>query len=299
LVRGGVIYVSTNSGASWATFPPAANWNSVASSADGTKAVAVAGTGSIYTSTNSGSSWSAVSGTAGKFWTSVASSANGEKLIAAALNDSIYTSIDSGATWISNNLPHLTWFSVASSVDGNILVAAPGGINLGIGPLFVSTNSGFTWATNNSPVRAWTAVASSADGTKLIATAINGSSTFSNSIYTSLDFGANWISNDVPALLWSAVASSADGKKLVAATYNGGVWTWQSTPTPSLNIAASNQSLKISWIVPSTNFVLQQNSDWSDWMNVTDLPVLNFTNLQKEVIQFPTNAMGIYRLKSF
>jgi len=70
-------------------------------------------------------------------------------------------------------------------------------------------------------------------------------------------------------------------------------------PTPRLNIAPTNSNLKLSWIVPSTNFVLQQSLDLSSWTNVTDAPALNLTNLQDEVIQSPTNGSGFYRLESF
>ena len=59
-------------------------WTSVASSADGTKLVAV-GDGYIHTSADSGVTWTK-SGPWG-YWTSVASSADGTKLIAASDGD--------------------------------------------------------------------------------------------------------------------------------------------------------------------------------------------------------------------
>ena len=79
---------STNAGGiTWLkqTNAPALPWQSIASSADGTKLVAVAG--GFY-----------VSGP-------------------------IYTSVDSGSTWTSNNAPVLGWLSVVSSADGNKLIA--------------------------------------------------------------------------------------------------------------------------------------------------------------------------------
>ena len=261
--------------------------------------VAVAGTGNIYTSTNSGDNCSVVSGTSGKIWRSVASSADGSKLVAAALNDSIYTSTDSGNTWVSNNLPHLTWVSVASSAAGNILAAALGGFNLGNGPICVSTNSGATWISGNSPILAWTSIASSADGTKFVATALTAySGTVSNSIFTSSDLGITWASNNVPAENWSSVASSADGNMLVAATYNGGIWTFQITPSPHLNVVPLNNSLAFSWLIPSTNFTLQQSPDLISWSSVTDPPALNLTNLNNELIFSPSNSNGFFRLIS-
>jgi photosystem II stability/assembly factor-like uncharacterized protein len=61
----------------------------VASSADGTKLVAVALTGYIYTSADSGATWTQTG--AQELWNSVASSADGTKLVAVAYGDYIYT----------------------------------------------------------------------------------------------------------------------------------------------------------------------------------------------------------------
>ena len=305
LARGGVTYASTNSGTSWTNSLPGANWYSVASSADGTKLVAAAGTGSLYTSTNSGNSWSAASGTSGMIWRSVASSADGTKLVAVnqrsgSPGGSIYTSTDSGNSWVSNNAPNLIWVSAASSADGNILAAASGGFNLGIGPICVSTNSGATWATNNSPIQPWGSVASSADGRKLIAAVSkpSGNISFSNLIFTSTDFGVTWTSNNVPAETWSSVASSADGNNTGGCNYDGGIWTFQTTPSPQLNLATSSTNLALSWLIPSTNFVVQQSPDLISWSSVTDAPALNLTNLNNELSLSPTNSSGFFRLMS-
>ena len=53
------IYTSTNSGLTWTLrSPPGYGWQSVASSADGSKLIAAGEDGLIYTSTNSGFNWS-------------------------------------------------------------------------------------------------------------------------------------------------------------------------------------------------------------------------------------------------
>jgi hypothetical protein len=67
--------------------PPAGTWQSVASSADGSKIVAASSgelgaAGAIYISTNSGATWN-ISIFANFDWEAVASSADGSKLIAA------------------------------------------------------------------------------------------------------------------------------------------------------------------------------------------------------------------------
>src|SRR5260370_8390311 len=77
------------------TTAPITNWSSVASSADGSKLVAVAGgvsgTGGIYVSTNSGADWMAT-GAPVRGWNSVACSADGSKLLAAAFGGPLYPS---------------------------------------------------------------------------------------------------------------------------------------------------------------------------------------------------------------
>ena len=123
--RTNAIYVSTDYGASWtATAAPGWFWNSVASSADGTKlvATALAPYGGIATSTNSGTSW-IISSAPDTNWISVASSADGMKLVAVVYAGQIYTSIDSGTTWTVADAPSMNWQSVASSADGSKLVA--------------------------------------------------------------------------------------------------------------------------------------------------------------------------------
>jgi hypothetical protein len=215
----------------------------------------------------------------------------------------IYTSTNSGITWTQTSAPSNNWVSVASSADGSKLVAAsaPVFINGGwAGPIYTSTNSGMTWISNNAPNELWDSVASSADGTKLVAAAQNAP------IYTSTNFGTTWISNNTPSQTWLCVASSADGNKLVAAalydaSFNpGSIYSTYTAPTPLMKLTLSGGNLAFSWIVPSTNFVLQQNFDLTtaDWVTLTDTPVLNLTNLQDEVILSPTNSSGFFRLIS-
>jgi len=284
------ILTSTNYGSSWhqnLSFH-INGWVSVASSANGSNLVAITsafpGT-TIYTSKDAGTTWATNSLTAFGGY-SVASSTDGNKLVVALGDDRIYTSTNSGTTWRTNITLTGSWITVASSADGSKLVAAAFG-----GKIYTSTNSGTTWKTNSVPVANWNAIASSADGTKLVAAIQSGQ------IYTSTNSGAIWKTNNAPNKSWTSVASSADGNLLVAADYSsGGVWIAQNTPTPKLNLSASPGQVMLSWLVPSTNFVMQQSSDLASWSSVTDAPVLNLTNLQNQVILLPTNSSGFYRL---
>ena len=63
-------------------------------------------------------------------------------------------------------------------------------------------------------------------------------------------------------------------------------------------IAPTNDSFKLSWIVPSTNFVMQQSSDLQNWSDMTNQPILNLTNLQDEVFLPPPGSNVFYRLKT-
>ena len=156
------------------TSAPNLTWYSVASSADGTKLVALAWqTNVIYTSTDSGANW-VPNSIANNWWYCVASSADGAKLIAASQGGSssgsgpIYTSTNSGNTWVSNNVANQEWLSVASSADGNELAA------VAAGAIYTSVDSGQTWISNSVPIYYWSSVASSSDGNRLVAVAATG-----------------------------------------------------------------------------------------------------------------------------
>jgi hypothetical protein len=169
--------------------------------------------------------------------------------------------------------------------------------------IYTSTNSGVTWISNSvSPFGlSWSSVAMSADGTKMVAVVWAGGGFVPASIYTSSNSGATWQTNDAPQKTWQSVVSSADGGKLVAAVgYGGGIYTLQTTPAPQLNLASAGHILTVSWIIPSTNFVLQQNLDLTttNWTEVTNLPALNLTNLQNQVTLSPSNSSSFYRLKT-
>jgi hypothetical protein len=89
-VNGGLIYTSTNSGATWAVADlPSTNWSAVAISADGTHLAAVASGGLLYMSSNGGSSWIATN-SPDVNWSALALSADGGVQAAAAYGGGIY-----------------------------------------------------------------------------------------------------------------------------------------------------------------------------------------------------------------
>jgi photosystem II stability/assembly factor-like uncharacterized protein len=317
--NGGGIYISTNSGGAWIqTSAPTNDLRSIASSADGSLLIAATGNrpqtnGSIYISTDSGVSWTQTTAPTNYYWTSVAASADGQKLVAAAgyafggpgyqpLQNAIYTSTNSGATWTLTSAPSNYWVSVASSADGSRLIASAQlnytydnsnpFIVLSPDGIWTSTNSGATWISNNVPhVQNWSSVASSADGKGLIAAT-------QSAIYTSTNSGAVWISNDAPVMTWYYVASSADGNKLVAGVVGGGIYASCSISSPQMNLTPSPTNVSLSWIIPSTNFVLQQSTDLTAWVDLTNPPTLNLTNLQNEVTLPLSASNSFFRLKT-
>ena len=286
----GAIYTSTNSGITWLqqSNPPSYgafnNLRAIASSADGNKLVAVLyGTCPVFTSTNSGVTWTTNSAPI-SYWTAVASSPDGNKLF--AVNTGIWESTNSGISWMSNNAPILGGYSaIASSADGTIILAAIGG-----GGIYSSTDSGATWASNGVPSEPWAAIASSASGSRVVAVCYGG-------IYSSTNSGLAWVSNSVPFQVWNSVAASADGMKFVALT-SGRIFTRKANPNPQLDMSSSSTNLVVSWLIPSTNFVVQQSSDLSSWSSTTDTPTLNLTNLQYQVSHAPSNNSGFFRLVS-
>ena len=151
------------------------------------------------------------------------------------------------------------------------------------------------WTTSSAPSLSWQAVASSADGSTLAAVATN------SPIYVSTDSGSSWSPTMSPSLAWHSVASSADGCKLAAVVHGGGIYTWQTTSSPKLNITPSVTGVRISWIVPSMPFVLQETADLNtpDWTAVPMTPILNLTNLHHEVTVPWSGTNRFYRLRNF
>lgn len=296
----GPIYVSLDSGTNWTqTGAPLATWIAVASSADGTRLVAIAQDGRVYTSPDSGGNWGSNT-IPNQHWSSVASSADGTHLVLSVRDPGgvyyptnsgiIYSSTNSGATWVSNSVPNMFWGSVAASADGRKLVGVcENGI---LNSVYTSADSGLAWASNNVPAgKSGAVVASSADGNKLAAAVFGG-----GSIYTSADGGNHWTQTDAPKTDWKTVVSSADGSRLLAAATRGGLYTSYSTPAPLLSIARAGADLSLSWIIPSTNFVMQQSPDLTSWAHLTNAPRLNLTNLQNEIMLSAPNGRGFYRL---
>ena len=93
---------------------------------------------------------------------------------------------------------------------------------------------------------------------------------------------------------------SADGNEIIATTgapaLTGGIYVSQTTPAPVLDLSDSDNNSAISWLIPSLNFTLEQSPDLSSWTTVTNLPVLNLTNLQNQVVLPSPLGNSFFRL---
>ncbi len=300
------IYSSTNSGANWnPTFSPLANWTAITCSADGThlagsSAFRRGSPSGIIISPDGGNSWNSRTPPLDAFL-AVTSSADGSQLAAADLTASaIYSSVDGGNSWALHSPPLQSFTALASSADGSRLAVASQGTGSG-GSIFISTNFGLNWAPTTAPVTNWVSIASSADGQTLLG-AGGGSSAFGH-LFLSTDSGATWHLTNSLFTHWSCLAVSADGTKLVAAENAGHIYTLHLSPvafSPPLRIRSSGTNAVISWLVPSMDFTLQQNTvpTSSNWVNVAAAPVLNTANLHYEVTVPSSIGNSYFRLSS-
>jgi photosystem II stability/assembly factor-like uncharacterized protein len=243
-------------------------WTGVATSADGTKVVAVLTNGPVWFSTNSGYQWFSVNLNNGYYSTAVTSSADGTVLaVATGYNSAgpIFVSTNSGAVWTTNNSPYEYWTSISCSAEGSEIVAAATN-----GAIYVSTDTGNTWILSSAPNEDWISIACSADGSLLAVVATNGP------ICVSTNAGTTWMTNgsfssfstvnksplylpegqnSAPNTNWQAVACSADKTKLVAVVNGGPIYistnggtAWMPSSAPSTNwqaVACSADGTKL------------------------------------------------------
>jgi hypothetical protein len=262
------IFLSPDHGATWTPtgFPSTKSTNYyVACSADGSKVIAALANGPIFYSTNGGVNCY-TSSVPNATWNALASSADGRRMVAAANGGAIYFSGDCGTSWTPGNLPAQFWNSVCASANGK-WVGATGNQS------YISSDAGGTWRTNHI---AGQTIACSANGTNWLI--VGGQ------IYTSTNSGADWQTN-LASAQWNAGAISADGSEIIVVGTAQGTWLGSETPSPQLNIQPQASAVILSWLIPSTNFVLQQNSDLAttNWTTISNNPTLNFTNLNQEL----------------
>jgi len=235
VVNAGYIYTSSDHGNTWVeqTSSGSRNWILIASDSTGQHLSATESTGRIYTSVDWGATWSvgtnSPTGTSGTPLYGIASSSDGSTLASTVYGGFIYKSTTSGSSWDSTTAGSANpstgvgpqnWRGIASSADGQKLLAAnTGGIS---GGLYTSTDGGVTWVQHiiESPAtHEWLSVTSSSDGTVLAAVDSSTNGTGVGYIWRSTDSGLTWQEiTSAGAHAWWGISISGDGTKL-AATY--------------------------------------------------------------------------------
>ena len=196
------MYISTDSGVTWAPTGPIQKYNAVASDASGTNLIAAAGiagflTENVVISNNGGASWS-VAPIPPDGWTGCASSIDGTKLVAVSGSGTMYRY--SGGAWaqLANSPGGLPFTSVCSSADGSVIVATLDG-----GGIIVSGDGGANFASPTVPTGTWKACAMTYDGTNIAVALKPGG------VYVSTDSGATFKQSQAPSDYWNALASSS------------------------------------------------------------------------------------------
>src|SRR6185312_9947536 len=115
----------------------------------------------------------------------------------------------------------------------------------------------------------------------------------------SVDAGVTWVTNFSSAQ-WLGGLVSADGAEMAAVGSGQGTWIGRVVPSPQLNIQPQTPNVAISWLIPSTNFVLQQTADLANptWTPVSTTPTLNYTNLQQQVTVPAAGSNAFFRLSA-
>jgi len=329
-------FISTNSGGTWAFATNSPPWglptpNCVAVSATGAKIFAALSTNAsqstwMFVSSDQGLSWQKTAFPNSNFSTSyqVACSADGTNVVTSLENGPIFYSTNAGVDCYTSSIPDAGYL-LACSADGRRMFAV-GGASPG---LYSSSNFGVNWTSQNISLPGFGSLCTSSDGNWIGLTGLNrltiissdGGATWrtnaiagqtidcsangtnwiiaGNQIYTSVDAGVTWVTNFSSAQ-WLGGLVSADGAELAAVGSGQGIWIGRVVPSPQLNIQSQTPNVTISWLIPSTNFVLQQTADLSNptWTPVSTTPTLNFTNLQQQVTAPAAGSNSFFRLSA-
>ena len=208
-VYGGVIYKSTDGGATWVALSSGGSrsWYGVATH-DGLTVYAAVYGGVIYKSADGGATWAALS-SGSRTWCGVATH-DGVTVYAVVWGGLIYKSADGGATWAALSSGSRSWWGVATHDGVTVYAVVYGGV------IYKSADGGATWVALSSGSRYWQGVATH-DGVTVYAAVYGGV------IYKSADGGATWAALSSGSRNWYGVATH-DGVTLYAVESGGAIY---------------------------------------------------------------------------
>lgn len=228
-VYGGLIFVSSNFGATWTvSSAPYGFWSAVACDSVALHRVAVMNYGEVYVSESSGATWSVVPLRAGA-WSGVAMDGSGQNIAACLSNGGIWISSDYGSSWRNASAPDAAWTSISLSASAGYATAVQSE-----GYVYFSTDYGSSWIATNDYNSGWVSVSVDANGKDAVAASSGGL------IYFSSDFSQTWSQITTPGYFqWASVALNSSGELIFACSSDGGVWlsfnkgtTWNLTSLP-------------------------------------------------------------------
>lgn len=220
---GGTIYVSSNSGSTWAAgtgLPGSGTWGGLGVDAGGYLMYAAIYNGNVYKSINRGASWAQDTvingGTAGSWVAVETAAANSlyilDNGISSASNPTVWRTTDAGATWNSTTLEILSASGIACAGSQVIVTqsATPDGV------VAISTDSGVTWSYITAVSgKDFHACAAGGSGTYLIAEA-------SGYIYSTINGGTTWTrETNAGSRVWTKIAYTGAGGTAIATSTTG------------------------------------------------------------------------------
>jgi len=132
--NGGTIYTSGNGGLNWtkSNYQGDSKPVAISVSGDGSRVNVAVFNGDIFASSDFGNTWSDLTPQLGnQQWNSITTSRDGTRISATAHGDYIYSTNNYGVTWESQTVAGVNpWTSVASSADGQSLIAAGEGTDI-------------------------------------------------------------------------------------------------------------------------------------------------------------------------
>lgn len=259
-------YLSTNSGALWATTPTTSAGDMGAISQNGNsllvgKTLATGYAGPVYFSNNAGTSWSQLTVLGGSYIANVWLSNDGTKIMIAGGggggNTGIQYSSDGGSTFKA--LKYIgssdLWLGLAVSNDGSRIYALAN-----TGTLYLSSDGGTTWTTK--AVAGSTGISTDATGKRvLMSTGANGKVLISN------DYGATFTS--------VAVGTSTTQKRTVS----------------QQAVSSDGQTMTVTGVEGSGTQVFISRDGGTTWTAQTSLPNMAWVSrVSSDGTQFLTAA---------